>query len=193
MRKCPKFYREVMSYGGGTPYKMRELRELAAYHEAGHAVAAWTQKLTIYSVSIEGNQQDAGYMIHEDSLRPSDLLFSPQSGRTRLGAERNIRVALAGEIAQKLFDPSSVEDRHGANDRLAVDTLLSALHGAMHRSLIDAHFRLLEIETKLIVSKYWSVIVAVASELLRQERLTGVRLSRVIKEATSHWRLSRDG
>jgi len=170
---------------------MRELRELAAYHEAGHAVAAWTQRLTIYSASIEENPEDAGYVIHQDSLRPGDLSCSPQSARTRLAAERNIRVALAGEIAQRLFDPSSVDDSQSANDRLAVNTLLVILHGAMHRSLIDAHFRLLEIETKLIVSKYWSVVEAVASELLRQERLTGAQLRRVITQVTSQWRLLR--
>ncbi|MDC7746482.1 hypothetical protein [Rhizobium binxianense] len=170
---------------------MRELQELAAYHEAGHAVAAWTQRLAIYSASIAADRENAGYVIHQDSLRPGDLSFSPQSARTRLAAERNIRVALAGEIAQRLFDPSSVDHRHSANDRLAVNTLLVTLHGAMHRSLIDAHLQLLEIETKLIVSKYWSVIEAVASELLRQERLTGARLRRVITEVTSRWRLSR--
>lgn len=118
-------------------------------------------------------------------------MFSPQSGRTRLVVERNIRVALAGEITQGLFDPSSVDERHSATDRQAVDALLAAVHGSMNRNVKNAHLRLLEEETKFIVSKYWSVIEAVASELLRQERLTGARQQRLITEVSSQWRLWR--
>ncbi|MFB9948911.1 hypothetical protein ACFFP0_08630 [Rhizobium puerariae] len=150
-----------------------------------------TQKLTIYSASVVSDHAEAGHVIHEDSLYPNDLMFSPKSGRTRLAAERNIRVALAGEIAQRLFDPLTVDDAHSASDRLSVQTLLTTLHGAAHPDLAEAHFRLLEIETKLIVRKYWSVIEAVAFELLQQKHLTGARLNRVIREAASRWGLSR--
>jgi hypothetical protein len=91
--------------------------EATAYHEAGHAVAAFQLRVGIgrRGVSIVPNEDWSGFAhtLKGFSGRP-DI---ERTGQMRLGAEKRAIVSFAGEAAQRRFRPMSVRRHHGAIDR----------------------------------------------------------------------------
>lgn len=140
--------------------------EATAYHEAGHAVAAWRQKVAIKSVSIERDDDSHGRMLFESFRVPN---LETVSGRD--WAERHIIVSLAGPLAQRRFRPSSARGWHGKGDyRTALD-LTYELQGSAE--LCTAYLDWLQILTKALVDSNWQHIEAVARALLDKREVSG--------------------
>lgn len=78
--------------------------EAAAYHEAGHAVAAWAERVRVTSVTV--NDDGSGVVWHANPIHRIRLEVDG-STRARLRAEAAARIALAGYTAQRLHRASS--------------------------------------------------------------------------------------
>src|SRR5882757_4231753 len=72
---------------------MEAQHEIAAYHEAGHAVVALALSVTALHVSIEPRGDSAGRVIHHGLPSPDE--------------DSAILIAFAGPLAQRRFAPKS--------------------------------------------------------------------------------------
>ena len=81
-----------------------------AYHEAGHAVVAWTQRIRIRAASLIPADGTDGRVSFKHLLAGIQLDAS-RSDASRLKAERHVRVSLAGHLAQRRFDRKSVREK----------------------------------------------------------------------------------
>jgi ATP-dependent Zn protease len=88
---------------------MPEFDPATAFHEAGHAVAAWCLGEPITRITIVPDDERDGAVEFANPLRDADLETLDARNRAR----RHIVVLWAGEIAQKHFDPGSWHDHHG--------------------------------------------------------------------------------
>jgi hypothetical protein len=139
------------------------LQKPTAYHEAGHAVAAWSLGAGPRAVTIVPHGADQGQVTHEDPLSGIQLDFDG-SDRARTRAERAIMICLAGPVAQRRFAPRSWRRWHGASDYVtAVDLARRINHSAR---AADAHLKWLDIRTEDLIESLWGPVERVAAELL---------------------------
>src|SRR5437867_3805113 len=71
-----------------------------AYHEAGHAVAAYFLGVRLKSVTIEPGD-DSAVRTHHQDLIDKRIEYEEITDRTRLNIERTVMICLAGQEAQK--------------------------------------------------------------------------------------------
>jgi ATP-dependent Zn protease len=141
-----------------------------AHHEAGHAVAAWTQNIALRKISIVKGPEFAGFVHHAPimgSLRPD----ADRSSRIRFRAEKLIRVCLAGPAAQLRFNARSWRTYHGGEDHRKALGLIDYL--SVNEVHANAYIRLLELEAVHIVPVHWDFIEALAKELITVSTMTG--------------------
>jgi hypothetical protein len=172
------------------PQTKRNLSELSiAYHEAGHAVAAYFLHIPFgkkFAVSIIGDEESAGGVLHRNRLRKDDLILSGSAGRVseggaeRLRAEKLAMFYMAGEIAQRKHNPRSVRSWHGSTDRRFASDVMSRLFG--EGDLLRASLRFLRLRTEyLIETPYvWDCVVAVATAVLEKRILTGSEVTEIV-------------
>jgi ATP-dependent Zn protease len=87
----------------------KALREATAYHEAGHAIAAWRRRITLRSVSIIKGDDSHGRIIFSN---PRFRGAEP----TERWAEGRIVTALAGPLAQRRYAARTLGGWHGQGD-----------------------------------------------------------------------------
>jgi hypothetical protein len=152
-----------------------------AFHEAGHAVAAFYLLVRIKHVTIIPTADTLGHMkgtrvqftrqgVFDDSLRGTDR------------AGRHIMVCWAGQLAQRKLAPHSRWRLDGAGDTDLAMELFSHIdsHDEKARNLQVA---LLWRRTQLLVELRWKEIQAVAAALLRRKTLKADDIREVVKEA----------
>jgi len=129
-----------------------------AHHEAGHAVAAVVRKVPIQHVTIEADGDAAGHVAY---LRPTDGVEETHA--------RGM-IALAGEAAQRRFNPRSVRRHHGGSDREAV--LAYAWENSGSQRQAQALVNLWQVQAEDLVELRWPVIARVAAALLERRTLS---------------------
>lgn len=155
-----------------------------AYHEAGHAVAAFLQDIrfekgTITIVPADGA---SGYFTHEKvmkRLRP-DL---DCSDRVRIRAEKLIVLCLAGPEAQRRHRASSVRSYHASSDyNVAVDC---SGYFVGNSEVHTAYMKYLLARTKALFyrPRAWEAVEALAGELVSKRTLRGDEALKVIRSA----------
>jgi hypothetical protein len=137
-------------------------REATAYHEAGHAVAAWRLGAGPRSVTIIPRSDSQGELSFESPV--SNIHFDLNgSDRTRNRGERAIIICLAGPIAQRRFAPRSWRQWHGVSDYHAALDIALRLNESSRAA--KAHLKWLEIRTENLVESSWSFVERVATAL----------------------------
>jgi hypothetical protein len=165
--------------------KLSKALQSAAYHEAGHAVLAWHGRITITSIWIH-TEHSGGQIKHTNPLYGIDLDWDG-STRARVRLEKAIKFSLAGELAQKKFNPRSFRRYHSAGDRESAIKYTLLLGGT--QQIAEAYLNLLRLQAEAILDRYWHCVEALAEELLNQptkykkKTLSGKRSRRVIIEA----------
>ena len=143
-------------------------REATAYHEAGHAFAAWVLGLPIKRISIRPDGDAKGFVQHRSPLAGIRLDID-NSDRARLKAEKAILICLAGPAAQRKFNPRSYRKHHAASDFDLAGDLALRLNSSGEAA--SAHLAWLQIRAADLVSARWHVVSAVARLLLEREEL----------------------
>jgi hypothetical protein len=155
------------------PTSAQKLRS-TAYHEAGHAVAAFHLGIGIgrKGVSVipdrSENRDGSAHILKGFAGRPDIEI----TDRMRLGAEKHAIATFAGEAAQRRFRASSVRRWHGSGDRRRALDLLS--YFAPEKRELKAYCRWLQIRAENLIASHlvWADCCAVADALVERRHLT---------------------
>jgi hypothetical protein len=156
------------------------------YHEAGHAYAAWTLNIRIKSVTVvpDSANDSFGAINRHSALsrRFRDVAAGLISDSTRLKAENEVMVSLAGMVAQKRFSPRSCRKFHGHYDTQNVIDVLSRF--ADEREMKAWHkLLLIKTENMLLNPIAWVGVTAIAQQLSTQNTLTSEDIDQTIRSA----------
>ena len=170
---------------GVKPMTLRlSTQEFVAYHEAGHAVAAWQlgialrrNGVTIVPDGVEGN---LGSVSHVQFVNRN--FQWRDSDRDRIRVEKLAQLSLAGEIAQRRFSPRSVRRYHAKSDRMNAIDLLSPL--TVDIKELEAWLKLLHIRTENMLSNpdAWNAVKRLAAALVQKRTIRGKEAVETIRE-----------
>lgn len=144
--------------------------EATAYHEDGHAVAAWMLKTALRrrGVTIVPDQREGtdGSVFHRRVVG-KDIEYD-QSGKNVLRAERLVQLSFAGEIAKRRYNSRSIRGHHSESDRQKAMDVLS--HLATNEKEVEAWLKLLYIRTENMLSNpdVWRAVERLAAELMQR-------------------------
>lgn len=145
-----------------------------AYHEAGHAVMAWSYGTELYAATVNG---DEGTTDHGNPLFGVDIEWSEPDPAERLTArdlaEQAIRCSLAGDVAQEIGMGARPDPAGGEDDRLRAWEILGHLVGSTEE--LEAYANLLEIQARQRLRRLWPAVEALAGELVRAGEVDGAR------------------
>ena len=147
---------------------------IAAFHEAGHAVAAWAQGVGLDYATI-GHEEGATGRI---ALEQEPGLLGSIAGMERL-----IRISLAGPMAQqRACGDTEIDQEKAGADMIIVRALFLVISGGKIDSFPQFIARLTA-ETKALICEpvNWARMLAVADALAERRILTGQELVGVIK------------
>lgn len=148
-----------------------------AYHEAGHAVAAWILGLKFKQVTIHPTGRGTLGCITELNaprwFRP-DLQMTP---RIRVMAERRILVFFAGKCAQEQYLGKGVRTGYESDYDAAV-ALAAKL--CSDSDVADAYLTYCLTAAKAVIRRNWSAVAAVAEALVEVETLSFGQVARLI-------------
>lgn len=153
-----------MSRSGAQKVGRARRREATAYHEAGHAVAAWKLGYRPISASIIGADESVGEVRHENPYGNHAGYDGSELGRLRI--ERAIIIRLAGPIAQKLYRPTSWRRWQGGADYAVAADLALLVWGS--GEIASAFLKWLDLRAKAFIEQNWPVVERVANALLKR-------------------------
>ena len=168
-----------------------------AFHEAGHAVAAWLVKIPIRKVTIVPKGDAAGYVLRRGVAFPKrvrEILESGSRGTIRyiyareyawgqFIAERHAVYCLAGVEAQRRFNARSVRLYQYEGDRQSALDGLERIDGTDDLRL---YWGLMQERARRLINEpsAWAAVKAIAAELMRRKTLSGDEARRVMIAAT---------
>jgi hypothetical protein len=160
-----------------------EALKATAYHEAGHAVMAWIQKVRLKGASIIADKDSAGHCLHEKLLkiREGGLLLTP---RGRDCGEKHILICLAGGVAQTQFNPQGTRRSHMQADwdeAAAVALVLN--NGDGKGTGIYLEWLVHRAKNLIALRQNWLLVEAVAPELFCKTKLTGREVEALIRQS----------
>lgn len=178
-------------------------RRGTAYHEAGHVVLQCVFGYSVDYVTIEPTVEMNGHVLGDTPYLPllgwwslDRWTYPPgwpasyeeylRDLHNRNVVENSIIIAMAGEIAQRQYVPSSVEPWHGDGDRMEIEKLLGCLASIIDPALQEAWRGLLELRTQRLVEEHAYRIRAVADALMVKTTLTGAEVAALVRSRLSH-------
>lgn len=161
---------------------MRATLKSTAYHEAGHAVAAWWLHLRFKKVSIRPDSDSLGRLVHR-KFKAADNPECNSSARIQLLMEKHAICALAGREAQRKFNPRSIRSYHHRSDYGQVIEYLSCRVADGEEIRLWA--RLLVHRANALITFRWPAVKAVATALLERKTLTEQEVRDTIDSAYS--------
>ena len=141
---------------------------LVAHHEAGHAVLAIVFGRRVQRVTIEPGEGHEGFS--KSTLGFGHAVGWDTSPRMRRRVEEQIRILLAGGIAQRRMAPRSSKWAESDDRHRAVDLVLRLASPGREAG---TYMKLLRIQTEQAVEREWPTICAVAEALIARRTLTG--------------------
>ena len=161
--------------------RAKERLRATAHHEAGHAVMAWWLNLPFRRVTIKPEGDSLGHLLHNKLPKR----FNPEiekSNRVRLLAERHIIASFSGQLAEAKHAGRSPRYGMHSDNRFAVD-MATFFCGSTETT--EAYLRFCFFSSRDLVIRWWSLIEAVATELLKRETLTSKEVDAAIKAASA--------
>lgn len=159
----------------------RELRRLeaAAYHEAGHALAAYVVHRRITGVSIVPDEDTLGGC----SFARDSRNFDPEvdtSPRVRNLIEKRAITLWGGHIAETRFT--------GRNNWVGSEADRNRLTGILiylcaSKEETGAYMEWLRTRTKALIERHWVGVEALASALVDKSRIGGRTATQIIRVA----------
>jgi Peptidase family M41 len=166
--------------------RARQRLEQTAYHEAGHAVAAYVVRRGVMKVSIAPDDTSLGRVHCQrwgEKFRPDAEVTS----RTRARLEAGITVCLAGPEAERAFLGRRTIRGLESSDLHKACNLASYLSG--DPDVDGAYVYWLQLCTRSLLARpdNWAGVVALAAALLESPEISGRRSRQIIHEAERKW------
>ena len=164
-----------------------------AYHEAGHAMAAWYHEIPFgkgkHALSIVPEGATQGHFLSKYILHGRSIDVST-TGADRLKMERVVVVLLAGMVAQRKHRPSSVRSWQGSSDFHSAVNLVN--YFAVSDKETEAYLKLLRIRAELTLERpgSWECVDALSSALLDRRTLSSIEAVEIIQ--ATHARILED-
>ncbi len=165
--------------------KKAETLRRTAYHEAGHAVAAYVLRRRFTNLSIVEDEYTLGrvsFAKHHPKFQPDVMSFD----ESRSQIERDVMISAAGDAAEFLL--SGRHDWRGAHqDTQNAHDMASYLCGDPEEE--TAYVRWLWIRTQNLLRQpiHWRAIEVLAAALLEQERIGQKEARVIIRDAVSSY------
>ena len=155
-------------------------RTLTAYHEAGHAVAAYLLRKKFRYITVRPDGDYEGYMRHRRYTGYEQI-------KSRSASEKEIMVSLAGGAAIYLL--TGRRDRLGAlvDHHKAMD-LAENICASRRECKAFVNWLYVRIEGILRVQANWHAVESLAEELLTQETISYKKAAGLIKAAKRQFR-----
>ena len=157
--------------------RRRGRHESTAYHEAGHAVAAFVLRLKIgrrgVTIVPDKERDMLGYVNITAQLRERPDCAT--SARTRARIEAWV-AHLAGDIAERKF--SGRRRFGGHSDLLQASDLLEYISTSVEQ--FDARLRVASVGARDLIEDNWPSVQAVAEELLRKKTLSADEVAKLV-------------
>jgi hypothetical protein len=157
--------------------------QATAYHEAGHAVAAYRLGVSLRQVSIEPDESSAGHVKHQRLL--DKTVAYDRSDRNRMRVERLVIVCLAGLEAQRKFNARTVRHFHAHSDYQSAVGAVERFTTSNEETQAYINYLLARTRSLLAEPGGWEEIIGLATALLERQRLTGKEAVRIIRGATN--------
>ena len=164
--------------------KRTKALESTAYHEAGHAVAAWRYGVRTKRLSIVPEPSFAGQHVRHPYFGGINQEWG-SSPRAQRRVENMVLVCCAGPAAQRRFNPKGFRNYHAEGDWYQAINLLSHLTG--DDEILSAYFKLIDLRARKFVAQpsVWPLIEGLAETLLEREHLTGMEVRAIISDSMS--------
>jgi hypothetical protein len=153
-----------------------------AFHEAGHAVVAWSRGIKVTSATIVPARDFLGQVTQSNPLRGVRLDYDG-SNRARLRAEAVIVVLLAGPVAERRHDSRLRRSRYGAHDHERAADLAMRVNGSDKAA--EAHLNWLAIVARDEIDASWDLVERVARKLFEQRTLSAAEIAACCRERFS--------
>jgi hypothetical protein len=152
--------------------------EVTAYHEAGHAIAAWRRHLRLLEITIEPTRIYSGRVRYAKVFRKHELETS-NLDRLQIKVEDFALMCLAGPAAQEKYDPRSIRLAwHG--DHEEAQEILSNYTGSDNEEYLRTYYKLIDLRARDFVACNWGTIEMLARELLSRRTMSREDFSKFI-------------
>ena len=153
----------------------------AAYHEAGHAVAAVLLGMNVTVASIEAKGYPRGWRLRGGVLAS----FDHSGAQNRREAEKAVTAGLAGEQAELLWSMQkpwrrvkSTGHARFAGDRAYIEEMLRPFVKASgEKKRIIAR---LKEAARSLLEEHWSHVEELAKKLAERKALSGTEINRLV-------------
>jgi len=168
------------------PGKRISRKEKTAFHEAGHAVAAYLLRKKFRYVTIRSNGMFEGYVMHGQP--GSNLQDEWEDERIRRSAlERDILISLAGGVVNLLLTGKrdhlgSYTDLHHALD------LADHVCGSKKECTAYVNWLFVRCEGMVKSPPNWHAVETLAGELLKREKIPYRKAREIIQAAKKEFR-----
>lgn len=145
--------------------------ERVAYHEAGHGVACFVQRMPVASISVKSGYRGG----LEGGYRTCSVG----------GIQALLRVCLAGDVAERIAfsgEPSQGSGQDFAEARAILGHLFRDRH-VLERELQHLHRQTVGM---LSLAPHWRAVEVLAGALMTARRLTGEEALALIAKAEEH-------
>jgi ATP-dependent Zn protease len=152
-------------------------REATAFHEAGHAVAAWDLGFPPDHLTIVPTDTTDGMLEYTNPLHGLDLDFDESDDAMRR-KECAIMICLAGPEAQRLWRRRSWRARHGQSDIEHAVDVASSIHRPGHE--VEPYIEHCRTKTERILIDRWPIVERLAQELLSRRTMSGAEVAAIL-------------
>ena len=152
-----------------------------AYHEAGHAVAAYRHGMKVKRLTIVPSGDALGS--HQSHAYFTEInLEYDSSPRAQRRAENFALVCFAGPAAQRRFNPTGYRSYHGADDVHQAIGMLIYLAG--DNEILTTYAKLMNLQARAFIESAvnWRTVEHLAAVLLDQRTMTGAEVRAAIQE-----------
>ncbi len=160
-----------------------ELLESTAYHEAGHAVAAYYRYYPFKHVTVIPDETagSLGHILYRPlrSFKNIEFDITPTLAKR---IEDKVVISLAGGIAQRKFHKRGYWSYHTSSDNQSAVDLALRVNGTTEAA--DAYLHWLYICARQLVECHWKDICAVANELKGHKTISHEDVDRAIHIAS---------